>query len=195
MLIPSKRAALLRKYEGVLFFSEDASAEEKLHGFYLLLRPILGWVQVELAQLGLEKHEVESELYILSCIIFKHFNKDKSSIIPYLEKQLEWRAGRFVAEAKKRYAPTPAEDYRAQQWHDSIDEEFYWRAPSILIEDRYVGKCFTRSEKYTILHIMTSDKLNLSTKALARTMGVDRRTMKEKLNDIRNIFADKKWVE
>jgi len=188
VLIPSKRAALLRKYEGTIFHAEDTSYTDRIQGFYLLLRPVLGWVRDELARLGLEQQEVESELYILSCMIFKHYDKTKSSIIPYLEKHLEWRAGRFIAEAKKRYAPTPAEDYRAHRWHYSIDEEFYWKVPGIILEDRYVGKCFTRAEKYIISKILTADIDELSHHKLAEACSIERRSMRKMLLDLRAQF-------
>ena len=184
MLIPARNKNLLRKYEGVLFYSDSQLLEDRIYGFYLLVRPLLGWLKKELVALNLEVDEAESELYILCGALFRRFERDKSSIIPYLEKQLPWQAANLLKTIKKQTRPLEESPYRDMSMPYIMDEEFYWRVPGILFEDKYVGKCFTRGEKYLIYMILTTDDKNLSVKKLADKAQMDRRRMKDILSDI-----------
>lgn len=180
---------LFRKYERVLFHSEDVSKSERVYGFYLLLRPLLGWVKSSLLDLGLLAAEVESELFLLCERLFTNYNKEKSSLIPYLEQQLPWQVSKIIAKTNKslclKEEPRGLLNINGDY---NLDEEFYWRVPSFLFEDRYVGKCFTRSEKYVITKTLTADNKELSVQGLARLCNIDSRTMKNILSGMQEVF-------
>jgi transcriptional antiterminator len=74
-----------------------------------------------------------------------------------------------------------------------IDEEYYWSAPEILINDRYVGKRFTKSEKYIIYIVLLSDDNALSNQCIADICNVDRKTIASKLSDIREVLEEIKY--
>ncbi len=183
MLIPSRIARLLRKYESLLFRSSEPLSRRQ-ESFYKVFRPCLLWTADSLKEMGLESHEVESELYILSCNIFKHYDPEKSSIIPYLSKRADWYISDHIESVSSRYRPLKKEDISNKEWSCVIDEEFYWRTPGILFENKYVGKCFTRSEKYLISMIIAADDRKLSHQSLANMSLIGRRRMKKMLLDI-----------
>lgn len=182
------RKHLFRKYEGVLFHS-DSSKGDRIYGFYLLMRPLLGWAKRHLLELGLLAEEAESELFIMCEKLFSGYDKYKSSLIPYLEKQLPWQISKMFSRVDK-YTCTEEEPNGLLALEDvyELDEEFYWSTPNILFEDRYIGKFFTRSEKYVISIVLTADESDLSAKGLARLCGIDRRTMKEMLEGIQEVL-------
>ena len=178
MQIPTRRQELLRKYEKGLFHTKDLPKHERLYGFYLLLRPILGWLKEELIKKGLEPDEAESELYLYSSKLFNEFNTSRSSIIPYLEKAIPWAASKLLRTKKEAKITYQEEEY-------FLDEEFYWDPIKILIEDRYVGKMFTRSEKSVISRILSEDK------DLVPNLLVGRKTVYTYLGDIKEVLS--KW--
>ena len=184
-----RRKELFRKYEHVLFYSESYGFQGKNFCFYLLLRPILGWVKSSLLAKGLNNSESESELFILSTEIYMNYDRDKSSIVPYLENQLPWFVSRMIARIEKELClnEVPAGLTEIEGTY-LMDENFYWKSPSILLEDRYIGKCFTRSEKYIINTIIVSDDNKLSVQGLAKKCNMDRKRMKARLSDIKEIL-------
>ena len=184
MKIPSKKEKLFRKYEGVIFYSDEHPKSDRIYSFYLLLRPMLGWLKQKLRLLGLENAEIESELYLIAHSVFAGFNTEKSSIIPYLRKQLPWKIAKSLELIKKKQDPLPLTDISGDPDSYYLNEEFYWRIPGISLEDRYVGKCFTRAELYVIYMILVSDDKELSTRKLAEAVRVDKRRMKEMLLDL-----------
>jgi hypothetical protein len=186
MLIPSAQAALLRNYQTVLFHDETHPVSERRYVFYLLLRPLLQWLNPILVGKGLEPNEVESEIFLLCSSIYDKFNPAKSSIVPYLEKQIPWSIEHLARRFKKKEATC----YSAPEQYE-LEEEFYWTVPSILTEDRYIGKVFTRSMRHVIYNILTSDDQDLTTEALARKMQINRLTMRKNLNEIREQLE--KW--
>jgi hypothetical protein len=180
MLIPSARAALLRNYQSVLFSDETHPVSERRYVFYLLLQPILQWVKPILRRESLEADEIESEIFLLCAKIYDLFDSKKSSLVPYLEKQIPWSVEHLTRRFKKKVIKTysvPADSI--------IDEEFYWYMPNILIEDRYVGKVFTRAEKYIISKILTSDDDKLTQVDIAKQLGVNRITANRYLSELR----------
>jgi len=184
MLIPAKKRVLFRKYEGTLFYSEDHPRHDRVYGFYLLLRPLLQFLKEQLNSYGLEDDEVESELYLLSDTIFSHFDKDRSSILPYLEKQLPWHISKFLKSIENKHKPLGNLPFFNGETTYNMDEEFYWSVPNILFEEKYVGKCFTRAEKYVIYMIITSSDNDLLVTRLADRCKIDKRRMKTMLSDI-----------
>ena len=187
MLLTKKN--LFRKYEGTLFHSDIGSPHDKMYGFYLLLRPQLNWVKESILEKGLTSNEAESELYIVCSAIYLGYDKTKSSIIPYLEKQIPW----YISKMLKKIENSVCLDEVPAGLIDGggsyeMKEEFYWKVPSILLEERYVGKCFTRSEKYVMYKILVSDRRHLSIQKLAKTCNIDRKTMKSILSDLKEVI-------
>lgn len=184
-----RRKHLFRKYEGALFHSDSSSREDKVYGFYLLMRPLLGWAKRSLLELGLLADEAESELFILCERLFSGYNKYKSSLIPYLERQLPWQISKMFNRVKKYMCEeeVPYGLFALEEEYE-LDEEFYWTTPGILFENRYIGKFFTRSEKYVISILFTADEKDLSAQGLARLCGIDRRIMKEMLNGLQEVL-------
>lgn len=181
MLIPSARAELLRNYQSVLFHDETNPISERRYVFYLLLRPLLQWLKPILVSKGLEPAEAESELFLLCSDIYDRFNPKKSSIVPYLEKQIPWSIGRLARRFKKK---EPEFHYDTIQYE--MEEEFYWSTPEILIENKFVGKLFTNSEKYVISKILTSDDDKITQVDIAMQLGVSRITVNKHISEIRD---------
>lgn len=181
MRIPSKRKQLFRNFQDALFY-KDYSYQERSYSFYLLLRPILEFIKVRLEGY-LESEEIESVLYLMCIDVFNNFDKDKWSIVPYLENSLPWYISKVINEHKEQNIPV---ELAGEEEEYILDEEFYWR--NILLEDTYVGKCFTRGEKYLIYNIIESDKKDLSVNALARKLNIKRWYMKKMLQELKDIF-------
>lgn len=184
MHISSKKRRLLRKYERALFFS-DYAKKDKRYVFFLLLLPIVEWLKPKMKEYGLEGPEIMSELFLLSVRVFNDFNKEKSSIIPYLRRQLPWSIKDMFDRLERNYPRKTSIEQGAEDKSYCIDEEFYWE--KILFEDRWVGKCFTRSEKYLIHILVTSDR-DVSYKKLAKETNMERHTLKARLHDIQEIL-------
>jgi hypothetical protein len=184
MRIPSKRQQLLRNFEQALFHSQH-QVEDQRYTFYLLIRPLLEYLKVALDGL-LEPQEVESEFFLLCSDLYNSFDKSRSSIVPYVEKALPWYISKLFKRLQKEKYDLSCCIADPKQEETSIEEEFYWN--NILFQDRYVGKCFTRSEKYIIYIILDSDDKNLTTTKLANRLGRKRWQMKEKLLELKEIF-------
>lgn len=194
MLIRSKTKSLIKKYERPIFFSEEHSKHDKIYSLYLLIRPIVEWIVPELKTLGLNKDEIESELFILCADIFNNYDKSKSSIIPYLENQIPWFITKMLNKIKK-YNSTVPQDFEISEGTSYINEEYYWNS-NILFCNKYVGKYFTRSQKYLIYIILTSDDKELSQIKLANTCKVERKRIVRMLNELKDILKKElKWVK
>lgn len=180
MLIPSARAALLRNYQSVLFHDKTHPLSERRYVFYLLLRPILEWLKSILMTKGLESAEAESELFIFCSGLFDKFDSTKSSIVPYLNKQIPWS----IEHLARRFNKKEAQFYDVIDYEE-LDEEFYWSIPNILTEDRYTGKVFTKAEKYLIFRILALDDDKLTQVDIAEQLGVNRLTANKYLLEIR----------
>ena len=187
---------LFRKYEGALFHSDTSSREDRVYGFYLLMRPLLGWVKSALLEKGLLAAEAESELFLLCESLFSRYNKHKGSLIPYLEEQTPWQVSEMLAKVNKymchKEIPKGLITLDGQY---TLNEEFYWAGPNILFEDRYVGKSFTRSIRYVIFTVLVADDKKLSMQNLAETLGLCRHTIKSKLNEIKETLIKENYIE
>jgi len=184
MHIPARRRRLLRNFEQALFYSKHNKTEQR-YAFYLLLRPELTFSEKPMAEF-LEPLEIENELYILCMNVYSEFDREKSSIVPYLSRVLPWHFSRLFKRLKKEYKNL--RDLIADQEEESylLDEEFYWQ--NILYQDTFVGKCFTRSEKYIIHRILNSDEEDLTIMKLANQLGRKRWQMKERLLELKEVF-------
>lgn len=184
--IPAKKRKLFRKYEGALFFAIDQfTREERLYAFYLLLLPLLQWLKKDLAEYNLEPEELDSELFLLAERIFSRFDKDKTSIVPYLRTWIPIFIKEMKHKLKKNYGELIVEAPLSDEYH-YIDEEFYWN--DIIFQDTWAGKCFTRGEKYFIYVILTSDNNKLSQRSLAETTNMGRQTVNNMLQDLKEVL-------
>jgi len=137
---------------------------------------------------NLEEAEIDSELFLLSTRVFAKFDKEKSSIVPYLRKQLPWHMKEMFKLLDNTYTiNTINEQIQERKYY--LDEEYYWG--NILFEDKWIGKCFTRGEKFVIFTIITSSSnRDLSVQSLSKRLNVNRRTIKKKLNDIKETLEE-----
>lgn len=186
MLIPSAQADKLREYQNGLFHRNDIPEHDRRYALYLLLRPKLGWLKQKLKELDLEGAEAESEIYLMCCQLFKMFDPQKSSLVPFLTRHIPWEASKLIRKLSKHTdIPSglikPDEEY----W---MDEEFYWTIPHILLEDRYIGNLFTASEKYLIYVILESDTDELHQVSIASKMQINRKTWISRMKELKEIL-------
>jgi len=193
MLIPSARANHIRNYQTALFYSPTEPKSERMYVFYLLLRPILIWVkELMITDFLLEPSEAESELYLLCCRLFDGFDKEKSTLIPYLKKYIPWKVNHLIRKLTKnsqREVPSGLIDLPEEPYE--IDEEYYWKLPNVLFTERFIGKVFTRRQKYYISKILIADDNKLTKKDLAKSCGISRTTMILRLLELEQ--ALKNW--
>jgi len=187
MKIPSARAELLRSYQNALFYNPKEPKSERLYVFYLLVRPLLGWVKrILVVDHDLLPSEAESELYLLCSRLFSGFDRNKSSIVVYLSKYIPWKAEHLIRKVEKgSLKEEPCGLLNSPEESYEMDEEYYWKIPDILTTDRYIGNVFTRSMKYVTYNILISDSKDLTVTTLAKRMKVSRSTMTKRLNEIR----------
>ena len=192
MLIPSARANLIRSYQNALFYKPTEPKHERQYVFYILLRPILSWVKETMVNdFSLEPEEAESELYLLCCRLFDKFDKDKSTLVPYLKKHLPWKVNHLIRKLNKysqRELPAgltkiPEEPYKLQ-------EEYYWKIPDLLTTDKFVKKLFTKSLKYYIYKILASEDDKLTKKDLSKSCGISRPTMIKQILELQEVLSD-----
>jgi hypothetical protein len=180
-----RRKHLFRKYERAIFYTPETSQQDRVYAFYILLRPLLGWAKRSLMKKGLLAAEAESELFMLCEQLFREHKKYTSSIVPYLEAQIPRRVADMLSRVEKYMCPLEEPSGLVDTGGEyALDEEFYWTVPNILWEDRYVGKCFTRSEKYLIYMILAADQRQLTAQGLAKLLKIDRRTVATMLSDL-----------
>lgn len=185
MTIPTKNADLIRTYQNAIFHKKDVPKSERIYAFYLLLRPILSWLGKTLSEYNLQRDEVESELYLFCAELFNRFNPQRSSIIPYLEKHVPWIAGHWVEKMKRTMLyEIPSGLIKTSGEPNYIQEQFYWKPENILFEERYIGKFFTRAQKYIIFKVLTADKSDLTQTGLAKLCGLSRKTMINQLKEL-----------
>lgn len=187
MRIANKRKIILRSYQKVLFSSEDNySFSERCNSFYYIVRPLLGFLEDSLKDY-MPLEEIEGEIYLFIVELFKKYDKKKSSIVPYLENAIPWELEKLFKRLnrinKRQIIPN---NWAVQEKEYTLNEEFYWK--NIILEEHFVGKCFTRGEKYLISIITKSDSDELSVNALARKLNITRWSMKDKLEELKEIF-------
>ncbi len=185
MIIPSSQSKRIKEYERALFHVPTEPRSERVYVFYLLLRPILEWAKKFLKETELEACEIESELFLLSEKLFKRFDPTKSSIIPYLQNQLPWEVARLTAELKNRELKEEFYIGIEEEGFYYLEEEFYLSAPKILFEEKYLGKDFTKAEKYLIYIILTVNDNELTQTKLASYCNVERKNITNRLSGLR----------
>jgi hypothetical protein len=184
MNISSSVKSLLRKYSHSLFYSNDEyPLHDRIYAFYLLIRPMLEWIVPELTFLGITSEEIESELYILIADIYQKFDSSRSSIVPYVEKAIPWHVSKLINKARKANSPLLVNIDEIDRTY--IDEEFYLKSPDIIFTNRYIGKYLTRSEKYFINMILSSDKNDISNRKFAKALGIERKQVQQLCSGIR----------
>lgn len=180
MLIPSKLANLIKEAETELFYNPIVSENKRIYYFWKLIRPLLSWFEKGIIQTyELEPAEAESYIYLFAAKLFKNFNPQKSSIIPYLQKQIPWQAKDFCLTLTKKYNKFysfPGNEIVNSYQNDSYNsiEEFYWATPKILFEEKFIGKVFTKSQKYIISKILSTDDNSLSQVNLAKKLNLSK---------------------
>lgn len=179
----------LRKFERTLL-SKDYSYNDRMYTFYLLMLPVLEWVKPSFYGLGLSKYEVETEIYLLVDRIFKNFDPDRSSLVPYLERSVKWHLDKCIRRLLKTQVEEPAGLLLEEELVYHLSENFYWNQNNILFEERYVGKCFTRAEKYLIYRIINMDSDKLSQRKMSESLGISRENLRLRLNDLKRVFTN-----
>jgi len=177
--LPSRRKDLIRKYEVSLFHDDLYSKDEIVNIIYVLLTPVLQWLK-DISDL--EDDEIESEIFLMCEALYRGYNKDKSSFIPFLEFQLPWYLSKLSNKLDKLTEELPKEEYSLEQY---IEKELFLSVPNIFYFNKWMFKYLNRSEKYIIYMILTSDRDELSQQKLADRMNVERKTIRNKLLRIR----------
>ena len=187
MRLKSKIQTALRNYENSLFYNTKYSLDNRRYCFYLLILPALSFLYDELSKINLEPNEIDSEIFILSCNLFDNFDTKRSSIIPYLEKQIPWKIKEmFVRLDKTKLKEECIGLTVSENGNYFIEEEFYWK--NILFEDSWIGKCFTRREKCLIYKIITSDINDLTINSISRRSKIGRKKLKQILLEIKRVL-------
>lgn len=186
MRLKSSRQTLFRNHETALFHSNKYSLKQRQYYFYLLLLPTLEFLKQELIDSGLTSYEVDSELFILAANLFNNYNKEKSSIVPYLEKWIPWKVREMFERIEKEKLKEEPIGLPILLEEDFIKEEFYYN--NILFEDRWIGKSFTRQQKCFIYRIITSDNNDLTINCLSRRSKTGRKITKQILLDIKEVM-------
>lgn len=179
--LSSKDKDRIRKYEPIIL-SKDYTYNDRLILFHKIVSPLYGKFIEKLLETGLSQEETPGELYLISDNILKKYNPNKSSLVPYIERILFWYLNQI--RPNKNYYPLEfIEEYQ-------LDEEFYYSIPNILLEEKYIGKLFTKEEKYIIYKLILLDKLSI--RQLAKELNISRESLiqiinniKEKLNEVR----------
>lgn len=191
MLIPHTKATLLRKAEDPLFRQPEGPLNYRITVFWKLLRPTLKWLREELiTKCNLEPEEADSEIYLFCATLFKGYNPDKSSIIPYLAKFIHLYKIKLINKLLKFNKEIPSGLLKYPEEFYWPVEEYYYSSPKILFEDKFIKNIFTLGEKCVINAIITSDDKELTQESLAKKCHVSRETMVFHLNEIANILKE-----
>jgi hypothetical protein len=186
MRLVSKSKTKIKKYEHSIL-NNKFSYPDRVYVLYLLLLPSLNWIKPSLEELGLEKDEIDSELFLIVSELFKKYDYNKSSLIPYIEKYLPI----YIASRLKYLKRSSFEIVSGLIRKDDLDyikEEYYLSIPDILFEDKFICKHFTKRQKYLIYKILIND--SLSTRELVKLINVSREFLKNDINIIRKILIN-----
>jgi hypothetical protein len=132
--------------------------------------------------------EVESEMYIFCCDVYLGFDRSRSSIVPYLERQLPWHAKALCKRIDSARLKEEPSGLIRKPIDTTINESFY--SKDLILNNSSVGKCFTRGQKYLIYVILTADDKELSQRALAKTLNVDVRCIRKMIYKIRRLLTE-----
>lgn len=168
----------------------DISYKLKTKLLWLYIKPLLSWAAEELInKFNITETEAESELYILCYELIKNYNISKSSVVPYLVRFIPLYYSKTVRKLEKEYKKYITYGLKPKEESYNIEEEYYWQSPKILLENKYVGKVFTKEQKYLISIIITLD--NPTCVELASKCNISRETMRQLLQQLKNTLEDK----
>jgi hypothetical protein len=185
MLIPSKKAEVLRELEPILR-KKEYPFNKKLNLFWRLLKPNLSWIKNSFIHTyRLEPEEANSEIYLFCNRLLRKYNSERSSIIPYLSKMTEWEFNNYKRVLDKKYS---IEDIFIKKEGDyNLEEEYYW-SEKILFETKWL-KNFSKSDKYLIYLILSCDQ-DITQEKLAEETNISRESLSKKLKQIGGIYAN-----
>lgn len=180
--LSSKDKDRIKKYE-LTILNKEYKYNDRLNLFHKIVLPLYKEISIKLLSIGIFQEELEGELYLISDYILRRYDSNKSSLIPYIERMLFWYLSN-IKEKKEYYPKEFIEEYQ-------LDEEFYFAAPKILLEDRYVGKLFTKEEKYIIFRILLMDKLSI--RKLSKELNISRENLIQIIKNIRRKLNDNEY--
>ncbi|RLD51553.1 MAG: hypothetical protein DRI97_15540 [Bacteroidetes bacterium] len=187
MLIPSKIAKNIRRFERSLL---DTDLKNRNKSFYLAVRPFLKWIKPCLIGYSLSKQEAESELFILACDLLERYDPEKSSLVPYLQKQTIWAVASVFTKVDKQTFPFPEREETEESYE--YEDEFYLTGSFVLLEDKFIPKTLSKGERYIVSTILALDKESLSQAKLASILSIERPTLKTKLLEIASKLGELK---
>jgi hypothetical protein len=176
----------LRFYSFSLFYSNTWNINHRRYVFFLIIKSDLGWIRSLLEKHGLENEEIDSEIFLLSVRLFDGFNTEKSSIIPYLEKSINWKVSSLLRKYKKSNKITKPP---IKENSYTIEKEFYLKSPNFLFENRWIGKNLSFSQKNLILKILTMDFVTV--RDLANECRLSKSTIATQLQDIAAVLKER----
>lgn len=183
-LIPYKTAQKLRKLSIPLFYEEELSLTKKRIIFWRVLNSSLLWIHTRLVEIGLDPCEADSEIFILCCELFDKFDINKSSIIPYIENNIRFKAAELMRKVKKD--PAILSGLLQLEGTYEMDNEVYLTSPGFLFENKWLAKNLSQAQKNLILKILTTDPL--TKKDLANRCRLSKNTVRTQLQNIAIAF-------
>lgn len=186
-MIPHRTAEKLRKLSVPLFYTNEWSVNKKKIIFYKILNGSLDWIKKSLVELNLEINEAESEIYILCSALFDRFDKNKSSIVPYVENNIIWQASKLI-KIYKNNKEIPHGLIELDESYE-MNGEIYLTSPEFLFEKKWLGKHLSQSQKQLILKILTTDSLTV--RSLANECRVSKSTMQSQLQNIAIVIKER----
>ena len=188
--LPEPAKKLLRKYAPVVC-SLEHPYPARLKVFYEILSPMLGWVKSKLTELGVPERDIETEIFFLSDNLLKGFDPRKSSIIPYLRKQVPWQVGALVRKLNRFKYEVPlgllngSPVLRNRSY--TMPEEVWLSVPKLLFIDKWLPKNLQRSEKYLIYRLLSSFE-GKTNRVTVNDGGTERKTMSKRIAQLRDIL-------
>jgi hypothetical protein len=179
--MPESRRRLFGIYVDALY-SPERPLSTRRYVFYLLLLPALGWALRALIEEGLEPDEAESEIFLLTNLLFEGYNPEKSSLLYYVESRLPWRVAELIEHIGRHKSEIPVGLLLPIEDSYEMPDEIYLSAPQILFEDRWLAKGLSRHEKHLILRVLTEEELDC--RSLADTCQIGKSTMNNRLRDL-----------
>lgn len=187
MRLRSRVRDRLRKFEKTLY-NKDHPYNDRLYAFYLLMLPVLEWVKPSFYGIGLSNEETETEVFLMVNNIFNGYNSDKSSLVPYVENSIKWQLDKCIRRLLKTRVEEPS-GFLLEDDSYFLEENYYWNGNKVLFEDRYIGKCFTRSEKYLIHKIINTSSDRLSHRLMSEDFKISRENLRLRLNDLKEVLT------
>lgn len=177
--LPERRKNLIRNYSRAIL-DKSHPASERHYILYLLLRPVLEWAVKALQDRNLEKEEAENEIYLMVYDLFKKYDRTRSSLSVYIERQIVWAVSAML-DRHTKYKDTPV-GLDIDLGYYEMPDEIYLSIPNFLIEKRWLAKDLSFSEKNLILNVLTAD--SSSCRTLTDGIRDSKSTINNRLNDL-----------